>query len=263
MRPQVLSGERCIRSHPHDTGMRRLPWSLIQYVESGPYAIDCAGDRHLLKDNEAWIIPPQHSNRVYAPRKGSNIKTAWIHFRCQLDDGTDLFDHYSFPRILTGRTADKLRKALDEMLYWRDRVNENIPCAVRYEKRMYMFLEFLLSIGEERPFTQQQNSHLIQSVQLTISQQLDHTWNRDNMAALAHLSISRFHDVFKSCTGLAPAQWLREERMKHAKDLLAHSSLRIIQIAKQCGFDDPYHFSRVFKQLEQISPTQWRKNLNN
>ena len=36
--------------------------------------------------------------------------------------------------------------------------------------------------------------------------------------------------------------------------------MSISEIAFQCGFEDPYYFSRLFKQLEGISPMQYYNN---
>ena len=261
MHPQVLSGQSTERCYPHDTGLRSLPWALIQFVERGPYCIDCDGKTYTLQNEEAWIIPPQVANRVYAPQKNRVVQTAWIHFRCQLEDGTDLFDHYQFSRILRDDAAQRLGAALHELLYWRERAAESIPNAVRFEKRLYALLEQLFTCGELIPHIQQNQAHLVQAVQFEINQNLQHAWDRTSMAALAHLSVSRFHDVFKDTCGMAPAHWLRQQRIDHAKDLLAHSALRVVSIAKQCGFDDPYHFSRVFKHMTGQSPSAWREQL--
>ncbi len=56
-----------------------------------------------------------------------------------------------------------------------------------------------------------------------------------------------------------PAQFLSEARMRQACRLLAESSLAIGEIADEVGFDDQLHFSRRFKQLQGLSPSQYRK----
>ena len=115
--------------------------------------------------------------------------------------------------------------------------------------------------GSEKIFHRDSQTQDIQALLLHVQQNLSHKWDRDRLAKEAGLSVSRFHDVFKSVTSKAPAQWLRQARINHAKDLLAHSQQAIHRIASECGFDDPYHFSRVFKSCEGISPRAWRSRI--
>ncbi len=259
MHPQVLAAQQCQRSHPHDTGFRQLPWALIQYVENGPYNVDC--DQQLsLNAGEAWIIPPKMPNRVYAPKKNTSINTTWIHFRCQLKDSSDIFDHYTFPRMLNKNDATELRKSMNKLLHSHTHTGDSISMQIQFEKRKLLFLERLLSFGTQRTLQLHPRTQEIKSLLMHVGQNLSRKWDRDLMAQEVALSPSRFHDVFKAVTNESPAQWLRQQRVDHAKDLLAHSNLSIQDIAVECGFDDPYHFSRVFKQCEGDSPRTWRKN---
>lgn len=261
MQLQVLSAQKCHRQYPHDTGFRVLPWALIQYVDTGPYCLDTGQQCVTLQDGEAWILPPKISNRIRAPAIGTVIQTTWIHFRCQLDDGSDIFDHYTFPLHIPQVNARGLCQSMDELLYWQKRMHQSIPDQVRFEKRTYMFLEQLLSLGEKIQQAAHPRSADMIAMMQHVNQTLDQIWDRNRMARFLNLSASRFHDVFKAVTAQSPSSWLRHQRIDHAKDLLAHSSMSIQDIARDCGFEDPYHFSRVFKQAEQVSPRAWRQKL--
>lgn len=52
----------------------------------------------------------------------------------------------------------------------------------------------------------------------------------------------------------SPYQMLLRLKMQHATDLLSGAPSLIKQIAKAVGFEDPYHFSRVFKKFYGVSP---------
>jgi two-component system response regulator YesN len=49
--------------------------------------------------------------------------------------------------------------------------------------------------------------------------------------------------------------------MEEAKKLLKDTSLSIVAIASQVGYEDASYFSKVFKRYVGISPAQYRKNL--
>ena len=46
--------------------------------------------------------------------------------------------------------------------------------------------------------------------------------------------------------------------MEHACRLLAAGSLPVRQVAAAVGYEDPFYFSRVFKSVVQVSPSEYR-----
>lgn len=83
-----------------------------------------------------------------------------------------------------------------------------------------------------------------------------------DMPALAHefgVSYPHFRRVFKQSTGLPPRQYLINLRINQAKQLMEEKALKLSEVARRVGFDDPYYFSRLFKQKTGISPSLWRQ----
>ena len=65
---------------------------------------------------------------------------------------------------------------------------------------------------------------------------------------------------FRSVTGTTPLRYITDLRLEQARDLLTETDLQISQISEQCGFADPFYFSRCFKKRFSISPTRYREN---
>jgi len=78
------------------------------------------------------------------------------------------------------------------------------------------------------------------------------------LAATLHISYERLREVFKAETGLAPYQYHLRLRIERAKTILRESSLSVREVAFQLNFENPYHFSRIFKEKTGVSPSQWR-----
>jgi AraC-like DNA-binding protein len=72
------------------------------------------------------------------------------------------------------------------------------------------------------------------------------------------LSVDYIRHEFKKHYGLSPIQYLINKRVDYAKHLLITSSMSIKQIAYQCGFENEYYFSRLFKKITNISPREYR-----
>ena len=80
----------------------------------------------------------------------------------------------------------------------------------------------------------------------------------DDMASAAALSRSSLNRKMKSLVGLAPADFLREARIKRACTLLTESGTSVADTAYRCGFTDPKYFSRVFRQSVGVSPSDYK-----
>ena len=98
-------------------------------------------------------------------------------------------------------------------------------------------------------------------IQAFIENNLDKVHSIDSLACRAHISPSHFAATFRRETGLPPMGYVRVRCIARAKSMLAASSASIADIAQKVGFEDPYHFSRVFRQIEGISPRTYRLSL--
>ncbi len=75
------------------------------------------------------------------------------------------------------------------------------------------------------------------------------------------LSASHFSLIFRTKTGRSPMDYLMHLRIQRACALLDATAMRISEIAGETGYDDPFYFSRVFKNIMNSSPVQYRKEL--
>jgi AraC family transcriptional regulator len=73
------------------------------------------------------------------------------------------------------------------------------------------------------------------------------------------LSVSHFARSFKTSFGISTHQWLIRHRIDHAKQLMRQTSMSLIDIAIQSGFNDQSAFTRTFHQLVGVSPGSWRR----
>ena len=80
----------------------------------------------------------------------------------------------------------------------------------------------------------------------------------EELAQLTNLSPSTFKREFLKVYGDSPARYIKRRKIEHASELLKISTLRIKEVAAQCGFDDPAHFTRTFHSIYKISPTDFR-----
>ncbi|HXO70912.1 MAG TPA: AraC family transcriptional regulator [Bradyrhizobium sp.] len=81
----------------------------------------------------------------------------------------------------------------------------------------------------------------------------------EQVAAEFGLSVSHFSRAFRTSIGLPPHQWLLQQRIKAAKQLMTVRGLPLSEIAMSAGFANQSHFTRVFSGLVGASPGAWRR----
>ncbi|MBB1386053.1 AraC family transcriptional regulator [Pseudoalteromonas sp. SG45-5] len=83
----------------------------------------------------------------------------------------------------------------------------------------------------------------------------------EELAQLAHLSVSALERRFKKHLAKTPNQFINEIRLENARRLLVETQLPVSQIAYECGFSEPSYFSKQFKRLFGEIPSQVRTQI--
>lgn len=82
-----------------------------------------------------------------------------------------------------------------------------------------------------------------------------------DIASSCGLSRSSFMKAFRETTGATPYQWLMDQRIEAAKQLLISRRFSLAEIAIRCGFADQSHFTRVFARRVGLAPGAWRREI--
>lgn len=81
--------------------------------------------------------------------------------------------------------------------------------------------------------------------------------NRERLAEVAGMSVDYYSKMFKKQLGKTPAQFLTEIRLKHAKQALLSTKDSFRAIAQSVGYADEFYFSRKFRTVTGVSPSQY------
>ena len=79
-----------------------------------------------------------------------------------------------------------------------------------------------------------------------------------NLACMERTSFSRF---FGNKVGISFTQWLRRVRIAKAQELMRKNNLSITEITYAVGFSNLRTFERAFKQLTNLTPSQFKKSV--
>lgn len=144
-------------------------------------------------------------------------------------------------------TLLRQRKALQEM-YMAQLTNDKdsvptTPCLSPSQPQITPYDELFMQKVMEYMEQQMENS------ELTID------------AFAGHLMMSRtiFYRKLKSIIGLTPVDFIREIRIKRAVQLIDSGEYNFSQIAYMTGFNDPKYFSKSFKKVMGVTPSEYKE----
>jgi AraC family transcriptional regulator len=99
----------------------------------------------------------------------------------------------------------------------------------------------------------------VRQVTKHIDQVLASTIRTQECAKVARLSTSHFRRAFKVSFGVTFYKYINRRRVERAQEMMVMTDQPLCQIARQCGFADQPHFTRVFRRLVGSSPAIWRR----
>lgn len=97
------------------------------------------------------------------------------------------------------------------------------------------------------------------AVRLITGDYCDASLTNASLAAKCNMSEVYFRKLFTRHFGVSPKQYIIEMRIQKARQLLTEGAWSVSVISERCGFSNPYHFCRLFKQKTGTTPSEYRK----
>jgi|GEM_PF-777296 len=99
----------------------------------------------------------------------------------------------------------------------------------------------------------------IETIIRTIHEQISMPLKVNELASQVGFTVNYLSILFKRETGETITDYIARVRMKKAREMLKNPEMKIYEISELTGYADPNHFSRSFKQIEGMYPTEFRK----
>ena len=105
---------------------------------------------------------------------------------------------------------------------------------------------------------EEQNSSLVKRACDLMAENLTSPIPLSKIAEILAVSLSAFSHQFRKEAGVSPGLTYRRMRIDKAKQFLANG-LSVSETSEQMGFENPFHFSRLFKNTDGVSPSAFKK----
>ncbi|NMA65726.1 MAG: AraC family transcriptional regulator [Clostridiaceae bacterium] len=163
----------------------------------------------------------------------------------------------SFKSVIHVRPYIKLKLVLKEIVdYWNSKIpGYELVCNGLFQQFLF---ELIKSKSEEFNYS---TIEKVKKVMEYISKNLDKKLTVQALAELIKLSPDYLSVAFKNYTGYPVTKYINKCRINSAKKIFYGGNRKIKDVALSLGFSDEFHFSKVFKKYEGISPSEFCKRI--
>ena len=153
-----------------------------------------------------------------------------------------------------------------------DRIKEELNntvdkhTAVIVSSQIQVLLDYMTRFYERQFITRREvNSDILSRFENSLKQYLETDRTKSGLPTVnffaeeVHLTPGYFGDMIKKETGVTAKEIISRHSVERAKQRLTESTDDISIVAYKLGFKHPQHFSRMFKRITGISPTQYRE----
>lgn len=216
------------------------------------------------RPGDAVIFPPNMPHRGETLRDSlqSEAIFRWAHFQFFVAHSIDVFNFFELPCILSGENGELLGDFNETFTRLS---NDNgiaaIEAAAGTKKAAFELLDAMLRIVplKENYFAVGEEILKIEPALKYIEKNYTRKITIADLAQRTNMSQTRFHVAFKNIIGAAPGEYLIKQRLKKSQRLLLMTELPISEIAAQCGYEDQFFFSKLFKKKTGITPSTYRQ----
>lgn len=116
----------------------------------------------------------------------------------------------------------------------------------------------LAQLAADRQLGRPESGDRIRLAQDSLRQHLATPTSVPELAKYAGMSASHFSALFKASTGIGVVEYVKRLRSARARELLITTHHTIAEIARAVGYADAFYFSRQFRAVNGVSPSEYR-----
>lgn len=250
--------QNCFSGHCFGPGVRES--YILHFVSDGKGIFQCHGKTYELSRGDVFLIKPD-TEVFYRADEHNPWSYMWVGF-----NGIKALSYLEAAGLEGEQVTSKCENTplifsfIQQMIMYRHLTLANEL------KREAALLQIFSVLIEEYKDTLPKEERYDYPYQIYVDQAVDyiqHNYKSNiKITELAfYIGIDRSYltNIFKSVTKLSPQEYLMQYRMEQAKKLLKGSKMKISEVAEEVGYSDQLAFSKMFKKLEKMSPSEYRE----
>lgn len=251
--------EDCVPNHSWGPAIKEH--YKIHYIHKGRGIFKIGDNTYSLKEGQGFLLSPNIVSYYKADEK-EPWSYSWVAFnglnaeaylrRANLTSDNPIFQYDK---------DDKVSSCFEGML---KAIRIEKSNDLRLQSLLYLFFAIIIDEAVLSPshdeFAVNKNMYInkaIDFIQINYSQKL----KISEIAEYINLDRKYFSTLFKSIVGVTLQDYLIHFRINKAKQLMNDSDLSIGDISRSVGYDNPLIFSKIFKKISGVSPSQFRNGV--
>lgn len=259
------------------------PYYRLYYIDEGTGYISTNSDVLTLKPGYLYLIP---SFTICNLKCGDYLSQYFIQFFEESPDGISLFNNNRtviqlpasdlevtlIKKMLLNNPGRGIKRSDNPKVYEKETyykeyqsLNNTKKLNLKFENQGILFLLISKFLSPD-VFKQNPNPAKTSKILDTMSHIQLHLHQNLTIADLAkrvNQNQDYFSKQFLIHTGQRPLNYIHEKKIERAQYLIATTDKTFIEIAADTGFSSLPHFSKVFKQIVNLTPGEYRNHNNN
>jgi len=165
--------------------------------------------------------------------------------------------HQNFLQIILSFLQERSIQA--HQLYHDSLSAELSAQAVRSIPDMMTWIKHVVAKAIDQVHEVEESHSVVEKVRRFIIKNLDQELSREVLSGQFYLNPDYLDRLFKKDAGISMKEYLLNERLRVAEELLKKTELPVTEIAMQVGYSSLSAFTRLFKNRTQLNPSDYRR----
>lgn len=225
---------------------------LIHYVHSGTVILEENKNIHRAVEGDIFIIYPDNLISYYADN--CEVDFCWVSFVGDLVEKYLKYAGVTRENPVIHINNTDFEDTVMKLIAFFEK-NKN-PSEIELNSRL---LKCFHSIEKSSKYAFKETINYVDAVLAYIDDNYMKDISSSDIADFIRLNRSYLFKLFKQQTGMSVSQYLINYRIEKAKDFLREYDFSVSQVSAMVGIDDIYYFSKLFKKLTGVSPSEYKK----
>lgn len=234
-----------------------IPQSVVIYCVNGEGWCMYNGTRHWIKRQSFVVLPGGHAH-AYGNREGQSWEIYWVHFKGEQAATME-------ERLCGGKFGVGIPLApRRELLHLFQQTTSDLEMQASREAYSFANARLWHLLGDmiyRRQFDLGGEGNAIERALEIMKARIEEPLTLGELTSEIGLSNTYFCRLFKQRMDQAPIDYFIRLKIQRACQYLDFTDMAVQEVSSVLGYEDAYYFSRVFKRIMGVSPSQYRKGL--
>jgi len=260
-----------------DSALTRVPWHWheeleFSYVTAGALRVSVSGHSYVFRQGEGFYINTNvlHTMESADPQTPVTWDSHMFHAAFLGCTYRSVFETKYLDPVLKNRKVElvefrgesenqrRLLSLLQQVSREQESPHREFLTRNGFSAIWLCLMQEIMELERNARFLKPVSQERIQIMLSFIHQHYNEKLTLEQIAAAAMISKRECLRCFQTCIQKTPFAYLIDYRIQIAERLLSSSSLTVTQIALETGFNNSAYFTKIFKELRGVTPSQYR-----